>query len=312
MMTFWPLLLRVLVYRSNNIIPVASARQFKFQSPPRSIKAAFQTSPSSFIGIGRSNKERTKNIVSNVKSCYTHNLVSNQQHVQHCLLSITSSSSTSRLYSSDPLKTLAGNDIYAAEEVIKKSRFIGFASHCTSWGDAQSILGTIRKEHPKSRHVCFGFVSSSSGSDSEGGGVGVGTERCSDDGEPTGTAGVPILSAIKGEGLSDTICIIVRYSGGIKLGAGGLIRAYGGTSRLVLREATTMICIPKCTIRLSTRTAHSGAVYAAAAKYGGVTSGETYNDRGELEVTVTCDEEFGERLKESLVDATRGGVMFIG
>ena len=73
-----------------------------------------------------------------------------------------------------------------------------------------------------------------------------------------------------------------------------------------------MICIPKCTIRLSTRTAHSGAVYAAAAKYGGVTSGETYNDRGELEVTVTCDEEFGERLKESLVDATRGGVMFIG
>ena len=225
-MTFWPLLL---VYRSNNIIPVASARQFKFQSPPRSIsiRAAFQTSPSSFIGIGRSNKERTKNIVSNVKSCYTHNLVSNQQHVQHCLLSITSSSSTSRLYSSDPLKTLAGNDIYAAEEVIKKSRFIGFASHCTSWGDTQSILETIRKEHPKSRHVCFGFVSSSSGSDSEGGGVGVGTERCSDDGEPTGTAGVPILSAIKGDGLSDTICIIVRrtctgriYSGQISSGDG--------------------------------------------------------------------------------------------
>jgi len=208
--------------------------------------------------------------------------------------------------SSEPLKTLEGIDLYAAEEVIKKSRFIGLASHCTSWDEAQAILESVRKDHPKSRHVCFGFVSSSSP-----GNQGVGTERCSDDGEPTGTAGVPILGAIKGEGLSDTICVVVRYSGGIKLGAGGLIRAYGGTGRLVLRSAPTQIHVPQSTIHLSTRTANSGAIYAAAAKHGGVTSGETYNDRGELEVVITCDEENGERLKTAITDATRGGVMWI-
>ncbi|KAL7525179.1 hypothetical protein ACHAXR_000892 [Thalassiosira sp. AJA248-18] len=219
----------------------------------------------------------------------------------------------SRLHSSsksttEPLKTLEGNDIFAAEEVIKKSRFIGYASYCTSWDEAQTILESVRKDHPKSRHVCFGFVSSSgSGGNNEGSG----TERCSDDGEPTGTAGVPILGAIKGEGLSDTICIVVRYSGGIKLGAGGLIRAYGGTGRLVLRSAPTQVHIPKSTIRISTRTANSGAIYSLAAKYGGVTSGETYNDRGELEVAITCDEENGELLKEGIIDATRGGVMFL-
>jgi len=77
------------------------------------------------------------------------------------------------------LKTIEGTDIYAAEQVIKKSRFIGLATHCTSWDNAQSIIEDIRREHAKSRHVCFGFVSSSSGG-------GVGTERASDDGEPTG------------------------------------------------------------------------------------------------------------------------------
>ena len=91
------------------------------------------------------------------------------------LYSRKSSSSTTKQL----LKTIEGNDIYAAEQVIKKSRFIGLATHCTSWEDAQSIIDDIRKEHAKSRHVCFGFVSSSSGG-------GVGTERASDDGEPTG------------------------------------------------------------------------------------------------------------------------------
>lgn len=99
--------------------------------------------------------------------------------------------------------------------------------------------------------------------------------------------------------------------GGIKLGAGGLIRAYGAAARLVLRSSLTEIYVPKSTIRLSTRTVNSGAVYAAAAKFGGVTSGETYNDRGELEVSVICDEVDGEKFKEEIVDATRGGVMFL-
>jgi putative IMPACT (imprinted ancient) family translation regulator len=231
-----------------------------------------------------------------------------------------------------PIKTLAGSDIYAAE-VIKKSRFIGYASHCPSWKEAQTILDTVRKDHPKSRHVCFGFVSSSSSSpssvrsgsassnlherkddddddDDDEEVVEVGTERCSDDGEPTGTAGMPIVSAIKGEGLSDVLCIVVRYFGGIKLGAGGLIRAYGNTARLVLRSASTILHVPQMSIRLSTMASNSGAIYAAVAKYYGVASEEVYTDLGELVVTITCTEERGERMKQDIVDATRGGVTF--
>jgi len=242
-----------------------------------------------------------------------HNNIPSKSRLQHYSSNNSGTKSTTGLSSSsssEQLKTLQGNDIYAAEEVIKKSRFIGFASHCTNWDDAQILLQNIRNDHPKARHVCFGFVSSSGATGSSEGG-GSGTERCSDDGEPTGTAGVPILGAIKGEGLSDVVCAVVRYSGGIKLGAGGLIRAYGGTGRLVLRSAPVEVHVPKRTMRIATRTANSGAVYAASAKFGGVTSGESYNDRGELEVAIVCDEENGDRLKEALVDGTRGGIMFL-
>lgn len=217
--------------------------------------------------------------------------------------SSTTSSSTSSL-TSQPLKTLEGNNIYAAEEVIKKSRFIGYATHCTSWDEAQDIIEGTRKDHPKSRHVCFGFVSSSS-NDSAG------TERASDDGEPTGTAGAPILNSIKGKELSDVLCIVVRYSGGIKLGAGGLIRAYGGTASLVLQSSPTQVHIPQCTIRISTNASNSGSIYTAAAKHGGVTSNEMYNEKGDLEVTITCDEVNGDTLKDAINDATRGGVVFL-
>jgi putative IMPACT (imprinted ancient) family translation regulator len=71
-----------------------------------------------------------------------------------------------------------------------------------------------------SRHMCLGYVVLSAGM----------MERCYDNGEPTGTSGVLILSAIRGQGPLDMLCIVVRYYGGIKLGAGGLIRAYGGAA----------------------------------------------------------------------------------
>lgn len=73
--------------------------------------------------------------------------------------------------------------IFESEQTIKKSRFIGIAKQCSSWEDAKFLIDSINAEHPKARHVCFGFVAGSNPVQ----------ERCSDDGEPTGTAGVPIL-----------------------------------------------------------------------------------------------------------------------
>jgi len=237
--------------------------------------------------------------------------------------SSSQSSGSGSSSTSAPLKTLApiaqqsdSDSFYQIEEIVKKSRFIGIATPATSWDDAKIILEQVRKDHPKSRHVCFGFISSSTASapsadDENQDDTVVGTERASDDGEPTGTAGQPILNAIKSEELSDTLCIVVRYFGGIKLGAGGLIRAYGSAARGVLRSAPTVIHIPTVRLRLVINTQYSGSVYALAARFNGVTSGETYNDRGELEVVITCDEERGDSLREEIVDATRGSVVFL-
>jgi uncharacterized YigZ family protein len=188
------------------------------------------------------------------------------------------------------------------EQVIKKSRFIGIAHHCQSWKEAQDSIAAIRAEHAKARHVCFGMVA----------GHNPMTERSSDDGEPTGTAGAPILNSIRGAEFSDTLCAVVRYSGGIKLGAGGLIRAYGGTAREVLRAAPAKILIPQSTLRLSLKSStHVGSIYEWAAKVGGVTQDETYLANGSIQVSIVCDASAETQLREGLSDATRGEIVYL-
>jgi putative IMPACT (imprinted ancient) family translation regulator len=95
------------------------------------------------------------------------------------------------------------------------------------------------------------------------------------------------------------------------LGAGGLIRAYGGAARLVLREAPRKTLIPKTSFRVLVPSTNSGSVYDAAAKVGGVTSDEEYSAEGDFIVTLTCDTQHETRLRTSLTDATRGSVEFL-
>ena len=215
----------------------------------------------------------------------------------------------SKLYQSSAAskehKTLAINEdnngkVYYQEEiVIKKSRFIGIATRCESWSEAQLSLEKIRKEHPKSRHICFGLCC----------GVNPCTERASDDGEPTGTAAAPILGAINGIGLSDTLCVVVRYSGGIKLGAGGLIRAYGGAARLVLQGAPHEVLIPKSNVRvLVHNVANAGGVYDAINKIGGTGYNEIYNADGSFEIAILCETAYMDGLLDNLRDVTRGQI----
>lgn len=291
--------------------------------------AATPAAPISSIGFLHSIRSRSHNHHRKCRLVTPHNFQHPNVLSTKSLLHASSSQSSSSSSTSATLKTLApitqqsdSERFYQIEEVVKKSRFIGIAVPTTSWDDAKTIVEQVRKDHPKSRHVCFGFISSSTATapstDDENNkdsqnqdNTVVGTERASDDGEPTGTAGQPILNAIKSEELSDTLCIVVRYYGGIKLGAGGLIRAYGSAARGVLRSAPTVIHIPTVRLRLVINTQYSGSVYALAARFNGVTSGETYNDRGELEVVITCDEEKGDSLREEIVDATRGSVVFL-
>lgn len=193
------------------------------------------------------------------------------------------------------IRTLAPGS-HATEYEVKKSRFLAYASHVDSWQEAQDYLEQIKGEHPKARHWCYAYC----------GGIDPVTERCSDDGEPTGTAGLPILGAIQGEALSDTVCIVVRYFGGVKLGAGGLIRAYGASARQTLREAPVVVLSPKITLRVQVPASFVGSVYEVAAKCGGFTSQDEYGADGTFSIDITCEKENGEKLRGELQDATRG------
>lgn len=99
-------------------------------------------------------------------------------------------------------RTLAPGS-FNAEMEAKKSRFLGFAKHVENWNEAHTYIDEIKARHPKARHWCYAVCF----------GVNPVSARCSDDGEPTGTAGQPILNAIKGEELSDVVCVVVRYFG---------------------------------------------------------------------------------------------------
>ena len=112
------------------------------------------------------------------------------------------------------------------QEEIKKSRFICHAKRVYSEEEARDFITAIKKEHFKATHNCSAFIV---GERSE-------IKRTSDDGEPSGTAGVPMLGVLENHNLTNVCVVVTRYFGGIKLGAGGLIRAYAGSVALAVKE----------------------------------------------------------------------------
>lgn len=120
-----------------------------------------------------------------------------------------------------------------AEFVERKSRFIGSIQPCRTEEEALSFLNEKRKEYWDATHNVYAYVLR------EGG-----IKRCSDDGEPQGTAGRPVLDVLEKEGIVDVCVVATRYFGGIMLGAGGLVRAYSHTSKIAVDAAQIMnMCV---------------------------------------------------------------------
>lgn len=105
------------------------------------------------------------------------------------------------------------------EKTIERSKFITYCAHVENEDEARAFLAEIRTKHSMATHVCYAFVADKIGN----------LQRFSDDGEPQGTAGVPMLEVLKAKKLYETAVAVVRYFGGIKLGAGGLVRAYSSS-----------------------------------------------------------------------------------
>jgi len=117
-----------------------------------------------------------------------------------------------------------------SEIVIEKSRFISFAFRCFSKEQANKILDDLHAKYPDATHICYAYIVFDK----------VMLYKSSDDGEPSGTAGAPILNVLRKKEMQNVFVAVVRYFGGIKLGAGGLTRAYSNTAIAVI-DKTVMI-----------------------------------------------------------------------
>lgn len=125
----------------------------------------------------------------------------------------------------------------SGEYTVKKSRFIANVFHVTSEEEAQRHLAEIKKKYWDARHSCYAYQL----------GMPVSMQKASDDGEPSGTAGKPLLEVLKTGDLTDTLVVVTRYFGGIKLGTGGLIRAYMTAAQAAIIAAPVDDYVP-CTV----------------------------------------------------------------
>ena len=120
------------------------------------------------------------------------------------------------------MKTI--NQTFTNEIIIEKSKFIGIIKPLNNKDDVKNILNEIKKEYPKATHYCYGYIVN-------------GLQKSNDDGEPSSTAGKPILETLLKNDLFNVILIVVRYFGGIKLGAGGLTRAYVDSASQTIKKS---------------------------------------------------------------------------
>ena len=129
------------------------------------------------------------------------------------------------------------NQVGTAEQTINKSKFLAWVSHCQSEHEVAAFLRAIATQHQQAHHLAYAFrIKTPDGI----------VPRFSDAGEPSGTAGMPILQMLEGRELINVGIGVIRYYGGVNLGKGGLVRAYGGTARLAI-EATEMVAYVEMT-----------------------------------------------------------------
>ena len=136
--------------------------------------------------------------------------------------------------------------IYRVEELIQRSRFITTAAHAPDANAANAFVDSVRELFPDATHHCWAFVAGPPGSTAH---IGM-----SDDGEPHGTAGRPMLTILLHSGVGEIVTVCTRYFGGVKLGTGGLSRAYAGGVKLLLQTLPTELKIKR--VHVSVRVAY--------------------------------------------------------
>ncbi|WP_027882277.1 IMPACT family protein [Meiothermus rufus] len=185
-----------------------------------------------------------------------------------------------------PVQTLAAP--FRLEREIKHSRFIAQAAPVNSPEEALAFLQAVRD--PAATHNCWAYKVGS-------------LYRFFDDGEPAGTAGRPILGAIQGQGLDGVMVVVTRFFGGVKLGAGGLVRAYGGVAAECLRQASKRTLVPRVRCVLQAPFAYSSRLFPLL--QGLEVEEQTYDQAG-VRLVVRLEEKRLGEFEEVVRDLTRG------
>jgi uncharacterized YigZ family protein len=189
-----------------------------------------------------------------------------------------------------PFVTLAGPHRHDA--VVENSEFLAFAERADTPEEALAQLAARRARSPDATHHCWAYR------------IGA-AYRSSDDGEPGGTAGAPILRAIEGQGLDHVMVVVVRYYGGVKLGMGGLVRAYGGAAAECLRTAPRAEVRPRQPLTVRVPFEHLSRLYHLLGTFDTERGEEAYTASG-VELAVQVDPEDVAAFTAALRDATRG------
>ena len=180
------------------------------------------------------------------------------------------------------------------EIVEKKSRFIATVRSVESEEDALSFIEEMRKKYWDARHNCFAYT------------VGDNREftRCSDDGEPSGTAGRPMLDVLLGENLYNTAVVVTRYFGGVLLGTGGLVRAYSAATQEGLRASTVIEKIRGISLAVTTDYTGIGKLQYIAGERGIPILDSEYTDKVVLHLLVPFDQI--ESVQKEITEGTNG------
>ncbi|MCX6501319.1 MAG: IMPACT family protein [Microbacterium sp.] len=178
-----------------------------------------------------------------------------------------------------------------SELVIKKSRFLGCVEPVSGREQAVARVAELRAQHPDARHVCWALMAG-------------GHSAANDDGEPGGTAGRPMLDVLRHQDLEGVLATVVRYFGGVKLGAGGLVRAYTDAVAQALRGVDRVPLIRMRVLQITVPYAFEGVLRREVEAYGGVI--EDVRHGAGVEMRVELAEDAATSLVSRIDDATLG------
>jgi uncharacterized YigZ family protein len=200
----------------------------------------------------------------------------------------------------DPSRYRVPARTHRAEEEVKRSRFIATIGRASTVGEASAFVDRVRGEFPDATHNCWAYLIGPPGTSAR---VGM-----SDDGEPHGTAGRPMLAILQHSGIGDIVAVVTRYYGGTKLGTGGLVRAYGGGVQHALATLPVVDRVEWATLTLAVDYARVTTLQQLFPAFEAEILTQTYLEAVRFELRLPSPQR--DAFRAAVLDATRGQARF--